>query len=213
VREVMLATHDTPEVLKAPGWRRQSDAGSRPRDRAPRTSRRAGCSRRSARSSAASEVSFPGMVRGGRGGDAARVTGDRGRRGFGPVVAGLVIERGDGLGSDFCILARIEPGKPVVLSYPEDEDELEEYQPDYLGWASYTLCRSLLQATFAGQRPIPKAILRGEVRLHGDLERLVKHAGRTRAQGWKRSGRCRPNSCRRSPWQERLCGARGPKWG
>ncbi len=103
---------------------------------------------------------------------------------FGPVVAGLVIERSEGLGSDFCILARIEPGKPPALSYPDDEDELEEYQPDYVGWASYTLCRSLLQATFAGQRPDPlKAILRGEVRLHGDLERLVKHAGRHQGAG------------------------------
>ncbi len=103
---------------------------------------------------------------------------------FGPVVAGLVIEKSEGLGSDFCILARIEPGKPVALGYPDDADELEEYQPDYVGWASYTLSKSLLEATFAGQRPDPlKAILRGEVRLQGNLERLVKHVGRHQGAG------------------------------
>ena len=103
---------------------------------------------------------------------------------FGPVVAGLVIERGGGLESDFCLLARIEPGKPARLEYPEDEDELEELEPDYIGWASYPLCRALLEQAQRGQRPDPlKAILRGEVKLHGDLERLVKHAGRHQGAG------------------------------
>ena len=87
---------------------------------------------------------------------------------FGPVVAGVVVE-------NFCVLARIAPGKPVELSFPEDEDELEEYEPDYIGWASLELCRSLLTA----QKPDPlAAILQGRVRLQGDLERLIKHAGK-----------------------------------
>ena len=67
---------------------------------------------------------------------------------FGPVVAGVVIERGEGLSSDFCALARIEPGKAPQLSYPEDEDELEEFEPDYVGWVSYSLCKDLLEQTF-----------------------------------------------------------------
>jgi hypothetical protein len=102
-----------------------------------------------------------------------------------PPVAGEARSSvGEGRGSDFCILARIEPGKLPVLSYPDDEDELAEYQPDYLGWASYTLCRSLLEETFAGRRPDPlTAILRGEVRLQGNLEKLVKHAGRHQGAG------------------------------
>ena len=94
---------------------------------------------------------------------------------FGPVVAGLVIED-----PGFCVLAHIEPGKPVELSYPEDEDELEEMEPDYIGWASYQLCKTLLQQ----EKPDPvKAILERKVRLHGDLERLIKHAGRHRGAG------------------------------
>jgi hypothetical protein len=94
---------------------------------------------------------------------------------FGPVVAGLVIEE-----PTFCVLARIEPGEPVELSFPEDEDELEEYEPDYIGWASYALLKTLLQQ----ERPDPlKAILERKVRLQGDLERLVKHAGRHRGAG------------------------------
>jgi hypothetical protein len=103
---------------------------------------------------------------------------------FGAVVAGIVIERGGGLASDFCVLARIEPGKPVKLSYPDDEDELEELEPDYIGWAPYALCKTLLEETLAGRRPDPlRAILERKVRLKGDLERLVKHAGRHKGAG------------------------------
>ena len=94
---------------------------------------------------------------------------------FGPVVAGLVIED-----PSFCVMARIEPGKPVKLTYPQDEDELEEFEPDYIGWAPHDLCKTLLQQ----ERPDPlKAILEGKVRLKGDLERLVRHAGRHRGAG------------------------------
>jgi hypothetical protein len=103
---------------------------------------------------------------------------------FGPVVAGVVIERGGGLRSDFCVLARIVPGREFALSYPEDEDELEEYDPDYIAWAPYAVCRGLLERTFAGERPDPlRAILERKVRLQGDLQRLVRHAGRHRGAG------------------------------
>ncbi len=92
---------------------------------------------------------------------------------FGPVVAGVVIDR-------VCVLARIRPGEPVALSFPEDEDELEEYEPDYIAWAPHQLCVSLLQQA----RPDPlKAILEGKVRIQGDLERLLRHAGRHRGAG------------------------------
>lgn len=103
---------------------------------------------------------------------------------FGPVVAGVVIERGGGLRSDFCVLARIEPGRPAKLSYPDDEDELEEYQPDYLAQAPYPFCRALLEQAGAGQRPdLLRAILERRIRLQGDLQRLVKNAGRHRGAG------------------------------
>ncbi|HWT85067.1 MAG TPA: hypothetical protein VN177_04790 [Myxococcales bacterium] len=103
---------------------------------------------------------------------------------FGPVVAGVVIERGGGLRGDFCVLARIEPGRPAKLSYPDDEDELEEYQPDYLALAPYPFCRTLLEQASAGQRPdLLRAIFERRIRLQGDLQRLVKHAGRHRGAG------------------------------
>ena len=102
---------------------------------------------------------------------------------FGPVVAGIVISDLPG-GGDFCVLARVEPGQPVKLSYPEDEDELEVYQPDYTNWAPYALCRALLEQARAGQRPDPlRAILERKARLKGDLERLIKHAGRHHGAG------------------------------
>jgi hypothetical protein len=98
---------------------------------------------------------------------------------FGPVVTGIVVERGAGLRSDFCVLARLAPGKPAALSFPDDEDELEDLNPDYIAWAPHALCRSLLGAAMRGERPDPlRAILERKVRLQGDLQRLVKHAGR-----------------------------------
>ncbi len=100
-------------------------------------------------------------------------------RDFGAVVAGVVIERGGGLQSDFCVLARITPGEDPELEFPEDEDELEDLEPDYIGRAPYALCKSLLQGALAGERVDPlQAIVQRKVRLRGDLERLVKHAGR-----------------------------------
>jgi hypothetical protein len=103
---------------------------------------------------------------------------------FGAVVAGIVVERGAGLASDFCILARIHPGRKVKLSYPQDEDELEEYEPDYIAWAPYPLCRALLETAFAGGRPDPlRAILERKVRLRGDLARLVRQSGRHQGAG------------------------------
>ncbi len=104
---------------------------------------------------------------------------------FGAVAAGIVIVRGGGLGSDFCILARIEPGRDALLSYPEDEDELEEHEPDYIAWAPYTFCRALLERTFAGEHPDPvRLILERKIRVRGNLERLVRHAARHKAAGF-----------------------------
>ena len=103
---------------------------------------------------------------------------------FGAVAAGIVIERGGSLCSDFCVLARIEPGRDAHLEYPEDEDELEEYEPDYIAWAPYALCRALLERAIAGERPDPlRAILERKIRLQGDLQRLVRHAGRHMGAG------------------------------
>jgi hypothetical protein len=98
---------------------------------------------------------------------------------FGQVVTGVVVERGAGLRNDFCVLARAAPGRPAELSFPDDEDELAELQPDYIAWAPHALCRVLLGAALRGERPDPlRAILERKVRLQGDLQRLVKHAAR-----------------------------------
>ena len=103
---------------------------------------------------------------------------------FGAVAAGIVIVRDAGLSDDFCILAHIEPGRNARLMYPEDEDELEDYGPDYIAWAPYTFCRALLEQAFAGDPPDPlRLILERKIRIRGDLERLVKHMGRHRAAG------------------------------
>jgi len=104
--------------------------------------------------------------------------------GFGPVVAGVVVEKGGGLEEDFCVLFRAAPGQGVKLEFPEDEDELEELEPDYVAWAPYSLCKTRLQEARRGGRPDAlRAIVERRVRLRGDLDRLVKHAGRHRGAG------------------------------
>ena len=103
---------------------------------------------------------------------------------FGPVVAGVVVERGDGLDSDFCVLLRLAPGKAAQLSYPEDEDELEELEPDYIAWAPHGLCKQMLRAAMAGERADPlRAILERKVRIKGDLSRVVRLAGKHEGAG------------------------------
>jgi hypothetical protein len=99
---------------------------------------------------------------------------------FGPVTAGMVLTKGAGLESDFCVLARIEPGKPAVLRFPEDEDELEELEPDYIAWVPYALMKSAARS----QKIDPlKLILSGQIKLKGDLQRVVKHAGKHQGAG------------------------------
>jgi hypothetical protein len=103
---------------------------------------------------------------------------------FGQVAVGIVIVRGAGLRSDFCVLAHFAPGREARLVYPEDEDELEEHGPDYIGWAHYAVCRALLEEAFAGEHPDPvRAILERKVRVQGDLQRLVRHAARHKGAG------------------------------
>jgi hypothetical protein len=98
---------------------------------------------------------------------------------FGPFTAGAVVERGDGLASDFCVHVRAAPGQEPQLTFCDDEDELEELEPDYLGHAAHRLVRDLLRAVQAGQAPDPlRLVTSGQVKLQGDLGRVVKVAGR-----------------------------------
>ena len=119
---------------------------------------------------------------------ATELHGDAGARAalaaFGAVVAGVVIEKGAGLGSDFCVLATLAPGKPAALSFPEDEDELEELEPDYIAFVAHDLAKSMLRAALGGGRPDPlKAILDRKIRLRGDLQRIVRLMGRHEGAG------------------------------
>ena len=103
---------------------------------------------------------------------------------FGAFTAGTVIVRGDGLASDFCLLAKVVPGEEPVITFCDDEDELEEHQPDYLGWVPHKLARDLLRTAQAGQTPDPlKLLTSGQVKLEGDLARIVRIAGRHQNAG------------------------------
>ena len=98
---------------------------------------------------------------------------------FGPFTAGAVIERGDGLARDFCVLTRAAPGLPPKLDFLDDEDELEEHAPDYLAWIPHRLVRELLEQVMAGQTPDPlQLVLSGRVKVQGDMKRVVRVAPR-----------------------------------
>lgn len=106
-------------------------------------------------------------------------------RDFGPVTAGAVIEKGGGLGKDFCLFASLDPAREPALQFPDDEDELEEMEPQYLIRAPYPVLKRMLQAALRGERqddPLGP-VLRREVRLSGDLERLVRYSRGHRGVG------------------------------
>ena len=103
---------------------------------------------------------------------------------FGAFTAGAVIDRGDGLGRDFCLHVAAAPGAEPTLTFCDDEDELEELEPDYLGHLPHRLVRDLLRAALAGQLPDPLRLLTsGQVQIKGDLARLVRVVGRHQTAG------------------------------
>ena len=103
---------------------------------------------------------------------------------FGDAVVGVVVQRGAGLDEDFCVLARLYRNKPFELTFPEDEDELEELEPDYLAFISHELARGFLQAALRGERPdVLRAVLDRKIKLKGDLQRVVRMAGKHEGAG------------------------------
>jgi hypothetical protein len=121
---------------------------------------------------------------------------------FGPVVAGIVIQKGPGLDEDLCVLARLAPGKPFDVSFADDEDELEDQEPDYLGWAPYKLVRELLESAMGGALGILEEL--GH-RLHAQLGCTLFHGlGHLvllSGIGSESGGACRgprPGACRRA---------------
>ena len=99
-------------------------------------------------------------------------------RDFGNVSVGIIIEKGDGLRGDFCAFARLAPGSEPKLEFPDDEDELDELEPAYLITAPHAVARRVVEAALRGERQDPLGpILSREVKLKGDLQRLVRFAG------------------------------------
>ena len=103
---------------------------------------------------------------------------------FGAFTSGTVIEKGDGLEGDFCLLVAVAPGEVPRLTFCDDEDELEEHEPDYLGHVPHKLVRDLLRAAQGGQAPDPlKLLTSGQVQIKGDLARIVRVVGRHQNAG------------------------------
>ncbi len=100
-------------------------------------------------------------------------------RELGPFTAGAIAEKGGALEQDFCVHIEAAPGREAILTFCEDEDELEEMEPDYLVRAPYPLARELLEQTLAGQPPDPLKLLGSrKIAVQGDLGRAIAVGGR-----------------------------------
>ena len=98
---------------------------------------------------------------------------------FGPFTAGTIVEKGAGLSRDFCVHIEAAPGRETKLLFCEDEDELDDLDPNYLLRAPHGLARDLLRAALAGETPDPmKLLTSGQIKLRGDLSRVVRVGGR-----------------------------------
>ena len=100
-------------------------------------------------------------------------------REFGPFTAGAIAERGGALELDFCVHIEAAPGREAILTFCEDEDELDDMEPDYLIRAPYPLARELLEQALAGQPPDPLKLLSSrKISGKGDLGRAIAVGGR-----------------------------------
>lgn len=102
-------------------------------------------------------------------------------REWGGRSVGVVIRKGAGLATDFCVFARPHATKPELeeLTLCEDEDDLEIEEPDFLFVIPWTLAQKLLRKEID-----PLAVLRaGELRAEGDMRFLIPFAQRWQPLG------------------------------
>lgn len=100
---------------------------------------------------------------------------------WGGRSVGVVIGRDRDLARDFCIYARPHATLPKLLELREceDEDDLEIEEPDYLFRAPFSTFRQLLERRID---PVD-VLLKGQVRVVGDLQPLVAFGTRHRLIG------------------------------
>ena len=105
-------------------------------------------------------------------------------RAIGAALVAMTMTVSGAFAADSVSKGALAPGKPAALSFPEDEDELEELEPDYIAFVAHDLAKSMLRAALVGGRPDPlKAILDRKIRLRGDLQRIVRLMGRHEGAG------------------------------
>ena len=112
---------------------------------------------------------------------------------FGAFTAGAIVERGAGSRRTSACTSKRLPDVEAILTFCEDEDELEELRPHYLVHAPHALARDLLLRTLAGETPDPLPLLTsGKVSFRGDLARVVRVGGRHPLAGLATLRRLRP---------------------
>lgn len=95
-----------------------------------------------------------------------------------------------GLARDFCVFARPHASDPRIeeLRLCEDEDDLELEEPDYLFRFPHSLALQLLERRLD---PVD-ALMKGQVRVEGDLKRLLSFGQKYRLLGERAIARLAP---------------------
>jgi hypothetical protein len=104
-------------------------------------------------------------------------------REWGGESVGFVVSKGDGLASDFCLFLKpaAEGLELEEIRICEDEDDLELEEPKFLFKVPFSLCKQVLQGKLD-----PMQLLRSsQVRVEGDMKKLVAYAGKYQTIGVK----------------------------
>jgi putative sterol carrier protein len=106
-------------------------------------------------------------------------------REWGGKSVGVIIGKDKGLSQDFCIYAKPHPTELKLdeLRLCEDEDDLELEEPDFLFRAPFGLCQQL----FAKKLDPIEVLLKGQIRVEGDLKKLVPFSQKYRLLGERAS--------------------------
>jgi putative sterol carrier protein len=102
-------------------------------------------------------------------------------REWGGQSVGVVIGKDKGLAKDFCIFAKPHASelKLEELRMCEDEDDLELEEPDYLFRAPFGLVQQLL----ARKLDPLDVLMKGQIRVEGDMKKLVPFSQKYRGVG------------------------------
>lgn len=106
-------------------------------------------------------------------------------REWGGLSIGVIVTKGAGLSRDWCVYVKPHATdlKVEELRECEDADDLELEEPDYLFQVPYAICKSL----HAKKLDPMDVLTKGQVRVQGDMKKLLALGQKYRAFGERAS--------------------------